>query len=300
MCRAGRTSSRTTTAESGRSRSISARCRPRWSSARPEARHGRRSGSGPGRGVARASRTAWTGPWASPPIPSSRRAEPGPRTMSSRSRSRSARLRSTPRWRSGSRATGSFSTPSTTSPSAPRSYRSWSGRRLANRPARGEVEPMDESRRPIIDISPPLTPDLGVWPGDVPLEREPALDLERGDPVTLSAMRATVHLGAHADAPSHTRRGSPSIGECDLLPYIGPCQVIRIAARRGSRIGRKELPAAIDAPRVLLATGTFPDPLRWNEDFAAPGPDLIEDLHARGAILLGVDTPSVDLFDSED
>jgi arylformamidase len=156
------------------------------------------------------------------------------------------------------------------------------------------------AQRPIIDISPPLTPDLGVWPGDVPLEREPALDMERGDPVSLSAMRATVHLGAHADAPSHTRRGSRSIGECDLLPYIGPCQVLRIAAPRGSRIGRKDLPAAIEAPRVLLATGTFPDPLRWNQDFAAPGPDLIDELHARGAILLGVDTPSVDLFDSED
>jgi arylformamidase len=159
---------------------------------------------------------------------------------------------------------------------------------------------MEESARPIIDISPPLTPDLGVWPGDRPLEREPALDMERGDPVTLSAVRATVHLGSHADAPSHTRRGSPSIGECDLLPYIGPCQVIRVAARRGDRISRKDLPATIEAPRVLLATGTFSDPFRWNEDFAAPGPDLIEEIHARGAILLGVDTPSVDPFDSED
>jgi arylformamidase len=51
---------------------------------------------------------------------------------------------------------------------------------------------------------------------------------------------------------------------------------------------------------VLLATGTFPDPESFNEDFAALSPQLVERLHHAGVILVGVDTPSVDPFASKD
>jgi arylformamidase len=51
---------------------------------------------------------------------------------------------------------------------------------------------------------------------------------------------------------------------------------------------------------VLLVTGTFPDPRHWNEDFAALEPDLVDALHALGVRLVGIDTPSVDLFSSKD
>ena len=43
---------------------------------------------------------------------------------------------------------------------------------------------------------------------------------------TLSALRATVHLGAHADGPNHYGAGQPGIGERSLEYYIGPCQVV--------------------------------------------------------------------------
>ena len=55
----------------------------------------------------------------------------------------------------------------------------------------------------LYDISPPITNDLKVWPGDTPASREVLVDMDRGDPITLSTLRATAHLGAHADAPSH-------------------------------------------------------------------------------------------------
>ena len=57
----------------------------------------------------------------------------------------------------------------------------------------------------IYDISPFIVESLAVWPGDTPPRREILLDLARGDSVTLSTLHATVHLGAHADAPSHYR-----------------------------------------------------------------------------------------------
>ena len=52
--------------------------------------------------------------------------------------------------------------------------------------------------------------------------------------------------------------------------------------------------APIVAPRVLLRTGTFPDPDAWNADFAALSPELVAWLHERGVRLVGLDTPSVD------
>lgn len=152
----------------------------------------------------------------------------------------------------------------------------------------------------IYDISPVLGPGTGVWPGDQPLVREVLLDRQRGDTVTLSSIRATVHLGAHADAPSHYGTGAPSIERRDLSLYLGPCQVISVPVQRGSRVGLADLPVPIEQERVLLATGTFPDPARWNDDFAALAPELVDALAAQGVRLVGIDTPSVDLLDSRD
>jgi arylformamidase len=73
-----------------------------------------------------------------------------------------------------------------------------------------------------------------------------------------------------------------------------------IGSKRGTRITPMMLPGPITAPRVLLATGTYPDPEHFNTDFAALSPELVEALHGQGVRLIGIDTPSVDLFDSKD
>jgi arylformamidase len=154
----------------------------------------------------------------------------------------------------------------------------------------------------LYDLSPPITPGLAVWPGDTPPSREVLLDLARGDSVTLSTLRATVHLGAHADAPSHYGRGAPDIAARSLEPYLGPCEVVRVTATPGSRIGPDALRGRELArvPRVLFATGTAPDPGRFNEDFCALAPELVDRLADGGVRLIGIDTPSVDLFASKD
>ena len=152
----------------------------------------------------------------------------------------------------------------------------------------------------IYDLSPPIVPSLAVWPGDNPPTREVLLDIARGANITLSTLRATVHLGSHADAPSHYGLDAPAIDRRDLNIYMGKCRVIRVDATRNTRIGRGDLRGPIDAPRILLRTGTFPDPSIINEDFAALEPALVDALAAEGVILVGLDTPSVDLFDSKD
>jgi arylformamidase len=161
----------------------------------------------------------------------------------------------------------------------------------------------------IHDISPPLTPRLAVWPGDTPLSREILCDMAppRSDNITLSTLRTTVHLGAHADGPNHYAHPAPGIGERDLRHYLGPCHVCSARVLRGGRVSDQSVTwpapdgiAAIRHPRLLIRTGTFPDPERWNTDFAGLEPALVDALAARGVITIGIDTPSVDLQESKD
>lgn len=152
----------------------------------------------------------------------------------------------------------------------------------------------------LFDISPPITPRLAVWPGDTPPTREVLCDMADGANLTLSTLRTSVHLGAHADAPSHYAADGQGIGTRPLEAYWGPCQVIHVEVPRGRRVTWEDLQTEIVAPRVLLATGSFPDPTCFNQDFCALAPGLVDALHAHGVVLVGLDTPSVDLFDSKD
>jgi arylformamidase len=152
----------------------------------------------------------------------------------------------------------------------------------------------------LYDISPPITPALAVWPGDTPPSREVLCDMRRGDNITLSTLRATVHLGAHADAPSHYGANASAIDARGLDYYLGPCQVVRVAVARGTRVTPDMVAQPIRAERVLIATGTFPDPQQFTTDFASLSPELVRCLHDQRVKLVGIDTPSVDLFDSRD
>lgn len=151
----------------------------------------------------------------------------------------------------------------------------------------------------LYDLSPPLHPGLAVWPGDLPFRREVSLALDQGANLDLSAIHTTLHLGAHADAPSHFLAAAPGIGEVDLRPYLGPCQVMAVSLPRGERILPSHLEGPVRAPRVLFRTGSFPDPDRFNEDFNSLSPELIEHLDRQGVVLVGLDTPSVDPFASQ-
>ncbi len=194
----------------------------------------------------------------------------------------------------------------------------WLARRPGTGTSAGHANTPHDDTSPLIDISPPLSPDTRVWPGDTPLSREVLCELSKGDSVTLSTLRSTVHLGSHADGPNHYAASGRSVGEQRLQHYIGPCQVIHARATRatrGTRVGISDLLgpqgqpggglASIHQSRVLIRTGTFEgtasrDATGWNDDFAALAPELIDALAARGVITLGVDTPSVDLMTSKD
>lgn len=152
----------------------------------------------------------------------------------------------------------------------------------------------------VYDISPVVSPALAVWPGDTPPAREVLLDMRRGDHLTLSTLRTTVHVGAHVDAPSHYGADAPSIEAVALERCLGRCQVMRVPSAPGRRVRASDLHAPVEEERLLLATGSYPDPAVFREDFAALDPDLVDELASSGVRLVGIDTPSVDLFTSKE
>lgn len=167
--------------------------------------------------------------------------------------------------------------------------------------------------RRVWDISPPLTSELAVFPGDTPLERQVLTRREAGDSVTLSTLRATVHLGAHVDAPLHYGTGAAPIDAVPLERLLGPCRLVRPPRddARDGRLSAAEVAAALDTlaealdggrpalpRRVLVATGSHPDLTRWTDGFTALAPGTIDWLAAAGVRTVGVDTPSIDPADS--
>ena len=152
----------------------------------------------------------------------------------------------------------------------------------------------------LIDVSHDIVESLAVWPGDTALSRELLCDMARGDNITLSTLTATVHLGTHVDAPNHYV--SDGAGVESWLPerFVGLCQVVDVVAEPGQRYCIHDLKHEIVMPRVLFRTNTALDPSVFPQDFSAPTPKLIEWLSDRDVVLVGVDTPSVDLFSSKD
>ena len=152
----------------------------------------------------------------------------------------------------------------------------------------------------IIDISPLIDTSIHVWPGDTPFTHTVNLDMNKGANITLSDIRTTVHVGAHADAPNHYVADGHDIAQRKLDLYIGPCNVVTVGDCRARRIMPADVNVArLTAPRVLLHTRTFPNPRDWNNDFASLSPELVDALHTRGVVLIGLDTPSVDPFESK-
>jgi arylformamidase len=151
----------------------------------------------------------------------------------------------------------------------------------------------------LIDISPLVSARIAVWPGDTPYGYTANLRFADGANLDLGEVRTTVHVGAHADASRHYHPDGAGIEARDLDLYHGECEVISVEVARGARITPDDLPHFPTAPRVLFRTGTFPDPERFDEDFASFSPELLEQLADRGVRLVGIDTPSVDPFESK-
>jgi arylformamidase len=147
---------------------------------------------------------------------------------------------------------------------------------------------------PIWDISPTISADLPVWPGDTPFAATPTWEIADGCPVHVSRMTMSTHLGAHTDAPSHYDPAGAAIDAVGLAPYLGPCRVIHCIDAR--LVEPAHLAGKLDGvpPRVLLRTYRSAPQRAWDAAFPAIAPAAIELLASQGVILIGTDAASLD------
>jgi arylformamidase len=154
----------------------------------------------------------------------------------------------------------------------------------------------------IYDISRTITPALAVWPGDATFSFTQALAINNGDSVNLTTLSMSAHTGTHADAPWHYLTNGAHPADLPIEKYAGQAYVITIPRQHGGITPADFAGHNTNGlKRVLIHTwvSDVPDN-QWPDDFPYPTVELIDWLGDMGAVLIGVDMPSVDRFDSKD
>lgn len=146
----------------------------------------------------------------------------------------------------------------------------------------------------IVDVSQRVSAASGVFPGDTRFELTKICTMAGGASCDVGTIRSSLHVGTHADAPSHFVPGAPHIADVPLDAYLGPAVVVE-------RIGDGPITAADVArwpvargDRVLVRTRRAVDPSAFPAEFAHLTEESARALAAAGAVLFGIDTPSVD------
>jgi arylformamidase len=89
------------------------------------------------------------------------------------------------------------------------------------------------------------------------------------------------------------------MAEVPLEPYIGPARLVSLEGRSIIRRADLEQLGLTHVERLLIRTGSCPDPSVFHERFTAIEPEAIRYLSRLGLRLIGTDAHSVDPFDSK-
>lgn len=155
----------------------------------------------------------------------------------------------------------------------------------------------------IHDISRPIRSGMPVWPGDTAFDFDFVARIAEGSSVNVGRVEMSVHTGSHVDAPLHFDDAGADAASVPLSNYLGPCIVADVRPdARG--ILPEHLPDGLgdevgSAPRLLLRSYES-RPTGFDEAMAHATPALADWLAERGVCLLGVDTDSMDAFESKE
>jgi arylformamidase len=152
----------------------------------------------------------------------------------------------------------------------------------------------------LYDITRTVAPTTHVWPGDTAYGANLVLRRDQGASVNLTTLTLSAHTGSHADAYYHYDDDGAHPAGMPLSAYIGRARLVTIAKRDGPL-----LPAdfshvsLVGAERLLIHSwvSDLPDH-EWPPVFPYLSVELIEWLASLGVVLIGLDSPSVDAFDS--
>lgn len=151
----------------------------------------------------------------------------------------------------------------------------------------------------LYDLSPTIRPGFPVWPGDTAFASRLTWAMAEGSTVNVSALTTTPHLGSHADAPFHTEERGESIAEMPLERYLGPCRVVKVPPQPLIEPRHLDGIDLANPARILFKSESVRDRKVFPERFTALSPEAAALLAERGVQLVGMDTPSVDPFDSK-
>jgi arylformamidase len=158
----------------------------------------------------------------------------------------------------------------------------------------GELESFSEGW---IDASRPLRTATPVWPGDHPF----TLDQSREGSFVVSSFTTTCHVGTHVDAPLHLDETAHGVEAVPLERCVGPAEVVRVPGD-GSAVTPQDLPDgwSPSTSRVLFRSDSHPIDAAIEEGFTGLSAELVHWLSDREVELVGVDTPSVDVFSAKE
>jgi len=153
-----------------------------------------------------------------------------------------------------------------------------------------------------IDVSVTLRTGMVSWPGDPPARISHALDMEKGDPCTVSLIDMGAHTGTHMDAPAHFVRGGPGIDTMPLGAAIGSARVILIRDRKSIKTDELVRHSIRRGERVLFKTYNSDhcwDTDSFFEDFVYLSATAAQYLVERQVRLVGIDYLSVGGFSAD-
>lgn len=154
----------------------------------------------------------------------------------------------------------------------------------------------------IYDITRTVSPTTHVWPGDTPYSAAHILRRSEGSSVNLTTLTMSAHTGTHADAYYHCEDDGAHPLRMPLEAYIGPARVVTVTKWEGPLSPQDfDHINMLGAQRLLIHSwvSDLPDD-QWPREFPYLSVELIEWLSSLGVRLIGLDSPSVDAFDSKE
>ncbi|HHU48225.1 MAG: cyclase family protein [Caldicoprobacterales bacterium] len=143
----------------------------------------------------------------------------------------------------------------------------------------------------IYDITAPLFTGMPKYPSLRDFELNWDRRLDQNDGVNLSNMCMQMHIGTHADAPLHYKEKGKSIDKIDLSIFVGKAWV----AHSPSLVIQSETVDSIpEGYKRLLFRTPFSEADKDGQRGAFFSDEAAQRLVARGAVLVGIDSFSVD------
>ena len=154
----------------------------------------------------------------------------------------------------------------------------------------------------IYDITRTISPTIAVWEGDTEYSTKPVILKADGASVNLLTLTMSAHTGSHADAYFHYADDGDHPATMPLEKYMGRARVVAVEKRNGALT--LEDFAHVDlvgGERLLIHSHVSElDDHEWAQEIPYLSVELIEHLAELDYVLIGLDSPSVDAYDSKD